>query len=117
MPIPCATDYPSVSVTTTEARYSEEVLGDAPKAAEAYRALLALEPQDAVALTNLGLLTWFEGDLDEASELASRAIRADSGSIPAYTNLVDAQVIAGRLRGGRDHPGALAGTVRGARFL
>ena len=78
-----------------EARYSEEVLGDAPKAAEAYRALLALEPQDAVALTNLGLLTWFEGDLDEASELASRAIRADSGSIPAYTNLVDAQVTLG----------------------
>jgi tetratricopeptide (TPR) repeat protein len=78
-----------------EARYSEEVLGDAPKAAEAYRALLALEPQDAIALTNLGLLTWFEGDLDEASELASRAIRADSGAIPPYTNLVDAQVSRG----------------------
>jgi eukaryotic-like serine/threonine-protein kinase len=71
------------------------VLGDTPKAAEAYRALLALEPQDAVALTNLGLLTWFEGDVDEASELAARAIRADSGNIPPYTNLVDAQVTLG----------------------
>jgi serine/threonine-protein kinase len=78
-----------------EARYFEEVLGDATKAAESYRALVALDPQDARALTNLGLLTWFEGDLDEASEMASRAIRADSGSIPAYTNLVDAQVSLG----------------------
>ena len=80
---------------TTEARYFEEVLGDAPKAREAYRALLALDPQHAAALTNLGLITWFEGDLDEASELAARAIRADSGSIPPYTNLVDAQVSLG----------------------
>ena len=80
---------------TTEARYFEEVLGDAPKAREAFRALLALDPQHAAALTNLGLITWFEGDLDEASELAARAIRADSGSIPPYTNLVDAQVSLG----------------------
>jgi serine/threonine-protein kinase len=79
----------------TEARYFEEVVGDAPKASDAYRALLALDPQHAAALTNLGLLVWYEGDLDEASELAARAIRADSGSIPAYTNLVDAQVTMG----------------------
>jgi len=80
---------------STEARYFEDVLGDSPKAREAYRALLALDPQNAVALTNLGLITWFEGDLDEASELAARAIRADSGNIPPYTNLVDAQVTLG----------------------
>jgi len=80
---------------STEARYFEDVLGDSPKAREAYRALLALDPQNAGALTNLGLITWFEGDLDEASELAARAIRADSGSIPPYTNLVDAQVSLG----------------------
>jgi eukaryotic-like serine/threonine-protein kinase len=80
---------------TTEARYFEEVLGDAPKAREAFRALLTLDPQHAAALTNLGLISWFEGDLDEASELAARAIRADSGSIPPYTNLVDAQVSLG----------------------
>jgi tetratricopeptide (TPR) repeat protein len=80
---------------TTEARYFEEVLGDAPKARQAYRALLALDPQNFAALTNLGLITWFEGDLEEASELAARAIRADSGSLPPYTNLVDAQVTLG----------------------
>ncbi|MCI0455886.1 MAG: serine/threonine-protein kinase [Gemmataceae bacterium] len=80
---------------STEARYFEEVLGDTPKAREAYRALLALDPENAAALTNLGLMAWFDGDLDEASEMAARAIRADSGSIPAYTNLVDAQVSQG----------------------
>jgi tetratricopeptide (TPR) repeat protein len=80
---------------STEARYFEEVLGDASKAREAYRALLALDPQHVAALTNLGLLLWSEGDLDEAAELSARAIRADSGSIPAYTNLVDAQVSLG----------------------
>jgi tetratricopeptide (TPR) repeat protein len=80
---------------STEARYFEEVLGDTPKAREAYRALLALEPDNGAALTNLGLMAWFEGDLDEASEMAARSIRADSGSIPPYTNLVDAQVSLG----------------------
>jgi serine/threonine-protein kinase len=80
---------------STEARYFEEVLGDTPKAREAYRALLALDPENAAALTNLGLMAWFDGDLDEASEMAARAIRADSGSLPPYTNLVDAQVSLG----------------------
>ena len=80
---------------STEARYFDEMQGDAPKARESWRALLALDPQNAAALTNLGLITWFDGDLDEASDLAARAIRADSGSLPAYTNLVDAQVTLG----------------------
>jgi serine/threonine-protein kinase len=80
---------------STEARYFEDVLGDSPKAREAYRGLVALDPQNAAALTNLGLIAWFEGDPDEASEIAARAIRVDSGSLPPYTNLVDAQVTLG----------------------
>ncbi len=79
----------------TDARYFEVVRNDPSKAREAYRALLTLDSGHTAALTSLGLIAWFEGDLDEAVEMAARAIRSDSGSIAAYTNLVDAQVTLG----------------------
>jgi tetratricopeptide (TPR) repeat protein len=79
----------------TEAQYFEWVLSDRTKARQAWEALLAIHPDDNVALTNLGLLTWFEDDYETAAELAARAIRADSNQQAPYTNLVDAQVTLG----------------------
>jgi serine/threonine protein kinase/tetratricopeptide (TPR) repeat protein len=81
----------------TEALYYDQVLDDRTRARAAYRSLLALDPAHAGALTNLGLLAWFDGDLAEAAEMAGRAIRADSTAVQPYSNLVDAQVTLGRL--------------------
>jgi tetratricopeptide (TPR) repeat protein len=81
---------------STEAQYFEWVQDDRAKARAAWRALLALDPENSGALTNLGLLVWMEGDYEEAARLAAGAIRADSNSLAPYTNLVDAQVTLGR---------------------
>ena len=80
----------------TEAQYFEWVRADRTRARAAWQALLAIDPNNAAALTDLGLLTWFEGDFAKASDLAARSIRADSNSVAPYTNLVDAQVTLGR---------------------
>ena len=79
-----------------EAQYFEWIQGDRANARTAWSALLALDPQNVAALTNLGLLTWFEGDYTAAADLAERAIRVDSSTLAPYTNLVDAQVTLGR---------------------
>jgi serine/threonine-protein kinase len=79
-----------------EAQYFEWVLGDRARARAAYQALLAIHPDDSAALTNLGLLTWFDGDYELAAELAARAIESDPHQQAPYTNLVDAQVTLGR---------------------
>jgi serine/threonine-protein kinase len=76
----------------TEAQYFESVLDDRAKARAAWGMLLAVDPENPAALTNLGLGAWFEEDYPEAVRLASRAIRADSNYLAPYTNLVDAQV-------------------------
>ena len=76
----------------TEAQYFEWAKGDRPRARRAWEALLAIDSTNAQALTDLGLLTWFEDDYAGAAGLAARAIRSDSGRFPPYSNLVDAQV-------------------------
>jgi serine/threonine-protein kinase len=76
----------------TEAQYFEWAKRDRPRARAAWEALLAIEPTHAAALTDLGLLNWFEDDYEQAASLAARAIRSDSGQYAPYTNLVDAQV-------------------------
>jgi tetratricopeptide (TPR) repeat protein/tRNA A-37 threonylcarbamoyl transferase component Bud32 len=81
---------------SVEGQYAEWVLDDRAQARRAYRSLLALDPTDAAALKTLGLLAWFDDDLEEAESMAARAIRADSGDVAPWTNLVDAQVSLGR---------------------
>ncbi len=78
-----------------EAQYFEWVLADRTRARQAWQALLAIHPDDNIALTNLGLITWYENDYETAAELAARAIRSDSNQQAPYTNLVDAQVTLG----------------------
>jgi serine/threonine-protein kinase len=80
----------------TEAQYFEWGLDDRAKSRAAWRALLAIDPENSGALTNLGLYAWFEEDYPEAAQLAARAIRADPNFISPYTNLVDAQVSMGQ---------------------
>jgi tetratricopeptide (TPR) repeat protein len=81
----------------TEAQYFEWALDDRAKSRAAWRALLAIDPENSGALTNLGLFAWAEDDYPEAAQLAARAIRADPNYLAPYTNLVDAQVSMGRL--------------------
>jgi tetratricopeptide (TPR) repeat protein len=80
----------------TEAQYFEWVLDDRAKARAAWRSLLAIDPENSGALTNLGLYSWEQGDYPEAVRLAAEAIRADSNYLPPYTNLVDAHVTLGQ---------------------
>jgi eukaryotic-like serine/threonine-protein kinase len=80
----------------TEAQYYEWVTADKTRARAAYQALLAINPNDGTALTNLGLLSWFDEDYATAAELAARAIESDSNVKAPYTNLVDAQVSLGQ---------------------
>jgi tetratricopeptide (TPR) repeat protein len=79
-----------------EAQYYDMVLGNRAKARAAWRSLLAIDPRNVVALTDLGLINWFEGDYAAAESLADVAIRADSNHVAAYYNLTDAQVTRGR---------------------
>ncbi len=80
----------------TEAQYFEWALDDRAKSRAAWRALLAIDPENSGALTNLGLFAWNEDDYPEAAQLAARAIRADPNYLAPYTNLVDAQVTMGQ---------------------
>jgi tetratricopeptide (TPR) repeat protein len=76
----------------TDAEYFEWVKTDRAQARRAWESVLAIDPNHTVALTNLGLLTWFEDDYPEAASLAARAIRSDSNGFAPYSNLLDAQV-------------------------
>jgi tetratricopeptide (TPR) repeat protein len=76
----------------TEADYFDWVKRDRSQARRAWESVLAIDSNNNTALTNLGLLTWFEEDYPEAARLAARAIRSDSNQLSPYTNLLDAQV-------------------------
>jgi eukaryotic-like serine/threonine-protein kinase len=53
----------------TEAAWHWQVLGDPHRARESYARVLAIEPDNAVARTNLGLALLFEGDAVEAERV------------------------------------------------
>jgi Tfp pilus assembly protein PilF len=52
------------------------LLGELERAAECYRRALAVEPENAEALTNLAILAWHDGRPEEAEPLFRRAIAA-----------------------------------------
>lgn len=70
------TDHPASIVAWTNLGNVQARLGDSAKAEEAFRKALALDATSADALNNLAWLLYQEKRLDEAEELARRAVAA-----------------------------------------
>ena len=73
-----------------EANYHQLVTGDIARAADAYRELLRLQPDDPVALNNLAMLDLVRGNADEAVELLATAVSGPAETATAHANLVRA---------------------------
>lgn len=74
----------------TEAFYATEVTADRRAAERAYRRVLASDPDDPVALNNLGLLLLEQDRYREARELLERAVTGPGETMVAHVNLVRA---------------------------
>ena len=62
-------------------------MGDYKTASELYKKLLVLNPRNAMALNNMGVILKEKGQLSEAVELLRKAIDIDPNYDKAYTNL------------------------------
>jgi tetratricopeptide (TPR) repeat protein len=69
-----------------------------PEAERAYRELLKIEPQHAIALHNLGNLMVKRGQPERAIELYRRAVAADPRYVLAHYHLADALKQMGRFQ-------------------
>ena len=87
---------PDVERGLTTAYYYGVVEGEPGKEAAAYRSLLALDPDNDIALNNLALLMNTEGHYADAESLATRALRVGTAS-QYFFQLLNAQVAQGRL--------------------
>jgi tetratricopeptide (TPR) repeat protein/tRNA A-37 threonylcarbamoyl transferase component Bud32 len=79
-----------------EAMYYTRVQPDEKKAIETYESLLEIDPQNWVALNNLGVIYLERRDFDHAIPLMRRAATVDS-SPTRYAGLVEAEVEGGQL--------------------
>jgi len=86
----------------TEAYYHSYVSEDREAAIRAYERVLALDPEDPVALNNLGLQHVSLGRLDEAVELFTRAVALSEPSAVAHLNLVMTRARQGDLAAAQD---------------
>jgi tetratricopeptide (TPR) repeat protein len=80
----------------TTAYYHMEIDFDVDAANAAYRAILEIDPDDHIALNNLGIGLQRRGQIDGAVELFQRSIDAEPRGWPAWTNIVDALPKLGR---------------------
>ncbi|NNG16139.1 MAG: tetratricopeptide repeat protein, partial [Gemmatimonadales bacterium] len=81
---------------SVEAFYHSNVTGNLEKAAAAYRALLALNPDDRRAVHNLGNMYWRLGQLDSAEEMYHRRLEMDSTAAIVWAGLVSLQIDRGK---------------------
>lgn len=91
------------------AGYHDRITGDHQTAVQAYRQLLELDPDDPVALNNLGLILMRLGDFETAAALLAKASDGPDPSPIASLNLVHALLAAVRLEEARVAAEALAG--------
>ena len=93
----------------TEGTYYMDVERDLGRATTAYENMLDLDPEDAWALNNLGILRGAQGDMVGALELYRRSFAADPTNILALTNQA---VQLGRLGRTDEARGALEEALR-----
>jgi serine/threonine-protein kinase len=77
--------------------YFMQVTGDRERAAASYRSLLAEHPNDVVALNNLSIILSESRNYAQAESLARRAIAVQPAMPAFWTNLLNAQVLQGKL--------------------
>jgi tetratricopeptide (TPR) repeat protein len=80
-----------------------EGAGEAPRAAQSYRAALADDPGFEEARVNLGALLARAGDLDGAIREETRALRTKPDDATAHTDLANALLQSGRLDEAEQH--------------
>ena len=85
-----------------EAYYHSTVSEDREATIRAYERVLALAPEDPVALNNLGLQYVQLGRLNEAEELFTRAVALPEPSASAHLNLVHAHARQGAFEEARE---------------
>ena len=73
------------------------------QAIDAYRHVLATSPSHVDALINLGMLSYEQGDLENAVNSFQRAITVDAGSAVAHFNLGSVLEELGQLEPSRQH--------------
>jgi serine/threonine-protein kinase len=77
--------------------YHMQVSGDREQAASSYRSLLDQHPNDVVALNNLSIILTESRSYSQAEELARRAIAVQPTVPTFWANLLNAQVLQGKL--------------------
>jgi tetratricopeptide (TPR) repeat protein len=82
----------------TEGSYYATFDGEEGKAIEAYRALLEGTPNDPWALNNLALLYIQQRRFPAADSVLDRALKADSNTFTAFSNLISSQINQGHLQ-------------------
>lgn len=79
----------------TVGTYHMLVSGDHAKAANAFRARLALRPRDRASWHNLGMTYQYVGDERRAADAYERSLAIDSTYSTTWANLIDARVAIG----------------------
>jgi tetratricopeptide (TPR) repeat protein len=77
--------------------YEQNVTRNLEAARAAYELWAQTYPRDAIPVNNLGSVYRILGQLDKALQAAREALRLDSGSSPAYANLVGTYLLLNRL--------------------
>jgi tetratricopeptide (TPR) repeat protein len=77
--------------------YYMQVAGDRDQAAASYRSLLEEYPNDVVALNNLSIIMTESRSFAQAEDLARRAIAVQPAMPAFWSNLVNAQVLQGKI--------------------
>jgi eukaryotic-like serine/threonine-protein kinase len=96
--------------------YYMQVAGDREQAAASYRSLLDEHPNDVVALNNLSIILTESRSFPQAEELARRAIAVQPAMQAFWGNLVNAQVLQGKIDSAEAAVAAMRGVTRNPAF-
>ncbi len=96
--------------------YHLQVSGDREQAAASYRSLLDEHPTDVVALNNLSIILTNSRNYAQAEELARRAIAVQPDVPTFWVNLLNAQVLQGKLDSAQASLAAMRAASRSPAF-
>ena len=92
---------PRIERLQTEAYYNWSVEYDVDATIEAYRAVLEIQPDDYIALNNLGIALERKGDVEAAAGYYRRSIESRPSGLASWSNHVPALVLLGRTEDAR----------------